>query len=632
VKRLAAVALAVCACSGAGPRPVAPGGDGDFAATIPDSATWQALAAREGSQVLARVEVVKVIVDRKTDRLYFTQSRRWPIHYDFARQFIDRGLDHYQFNEHEYHAADRRFVLGSVTHYLDQDAWTFELFAGDTLDLDETAKAFHQIAGAVYFAGTLRYRPVPTEHQVAIDRLRALVPVTTTADLFADLKYQPLELGETWGTLRVVPAGKALPNDLRPFEVVVLGTQPVEIPPVAGIITDELQAPLGHVAVLAHSRGTPNMASIGASIAFAALDGKPVHLVVGASDFKLEAASADDLAKAARARRNKAPAIRLSLDDPGLPALADIDPDDVSHFGAKTVQLARVAQIGGIHTPRAFGLPFAAYAKFFADSGAARLIASMRDDPGLQRDERRWRVAFDVVRERMLAAPVSPELVAKLSARIREVLPGTKNVRLRSSTNSEDLDGFSGAGLYHSAKIDPAKPGDLERGLREVWASVWSYDAYLEREWYGIDHARVAMAILVQESIDDDVVNGVAITGNPFFEGRPAVYVNAQVLGGSVTGAAGNEVPEQLLYYTYDTGQGVERISESSRARGQKLVTDDEARVFAWQLVKIHDAFTNELVGGERAVDVEFLIRGNRDIVVVQARPYQMKWMGDRKR
>jgi hypothetical protein len=139
------------------------------------------------------------------------------------------------------------------------------------------------------------------------------------------------------------------------------------------------------------------------------------------------------------------------------------------------------------------------------------------------------------------------------------------------------------------------------------------------------------MAILVQESIDDDVVNGVAITGNPFFQGRPAVYVNAQARGGSVTGAAGNEVPEQFLYYTYDTGQALERISESSRSRGAHLVSDDEAKALARNLEDIHGVFVGELVGSDNATDVEWLIRANRQIVIVQARPYKMSWAGDRK-
>ena len=56
----------------------------------------------------------------------------------------------------EYHHEDRRFVLGNLTHYLDSDLFAMELFAGDTLDLDETARAFSKLKGLVYFASKLK--------------------------------------------------------------------------------------------------------------------------------------------------------------------------------------------------------------------------------------------------------------------------------------------------------------------------------------------------------------------------------------------------------------------------------------------------------------------------------------------
>jgi hypothetical protein len=459
------------------------------------------------------------------------------------------------------------------------------------------------------------------------------MPVVTTDELFANLVYQPLEVGEAVGILRIIPVGAPVPADLRSNEIVVLGTQPLELPPVAAIVTDELQAPLGHIAILAHTRHTPNMARRGATTLeeFTALAGKPVRLLVGATDYKLLPATQDELLAAAKRKRGKAPKVKLDLRDRGLPALGDIDPDDVAVFGAKTAQLARVARVGGVATPRAFGLPFAAYAKFLAANGLDRRVKDLLADAALRADPVKLRTALEQLRAAIDAAPIPAAIVDPLHARIGKLLAGTTKVRLRSSTNAEDLEGFSGAGLYTSAKVDPASRADLERGLRVVWGSVWGYEAFSEREWYGIDHARVAMAILVQESIDDDVVNGVAITGNPFFEGRPAIYVNAQVRGGSVTGAAGNEVPEQILYYTYVTGRGIERISESSRVRGRTLIPDGEVEKLGTQLQRIHLDFVGHDVGSKKAVDVEFLIRANRQIVVVQARPYTIHWVEERR-
>jgi len=612
----ALAAIVLVGCTSATPRVVTPEVDGDFTAAIADARTWQALAAKPGNEVLAHVEVVKVLFDREGQHLYFMQSRRWPVHFDFADRFLSPGLDHYTFNDREYHTDDRRFVLGAITHYLDQEAWTFELFAGDTYGVAPTAEVFAAIRRVVFFADQLRYRPIPETQLAVIDRVRAVMPVLTTDELFAHLKYQPLEPGEAWGTLRIVPVGAAPPVDLRPTDIVVLGTQPLELGPVAAIVTAELQAPLGHLAVLAHSRGTPDMALRDATTELAPLAGKVVHLRVGPSDYTIEPATAADLAKA-KAHHAKAPAVQLDGRDGGMPALADLDPDAVAQFGAKTAQLARVAQMEGIPTPRGFGLSFHAYLAWLHANGLEREVAAHRD--------------LAALRAKLLAAPIPPAIVDAIAARIRVVLPGAQLVRLRSSTNAEDLDGFSGAGLYHSARVDPAQRADLERGLREVWASVWSDDAFAERELWGIDHAKVAMGILVQESIEDDVVNGVAITGNPFFEGRPGVYINGQVRGGSVTGAAGNEVPEQILVYTDATVHGVERITVSSRAGGKNLMTDAEAYGFAGQLRRIHGAFTGGDLGSAKAVDVEFLVRRDRKLVVVQARPYTLHWTDDRK-
>jgi hypothetical protein len=141
------------------------------------------------------------------------------------------------------------------------------------------------------------------------------------------------------------------------------------------------------------------------------------------------------------------------------------------------------------------------------------------------------------------------------------------------------------------------------------------------------------MAILVQESIDDDVANGVAITANPFSQGNPGFLINVQVSGGSVTGARGDEIPEQILYYTYDGGRGFERLSRSSRNGGQILPDDPVVEELRRHLTVLHRAFTDKDVDDitGRAVDVEFLVRRAAPrIVIVQVRPFEVTWPKER--
>ncbi len=154
------------------------------------------------------------------------------------------------------------------------------------------------------------------------------------------------------------------------------------------------------------------------------------------------------------------------------------------------------------------------------------------------------------LRAAIVAQPVAPDLLAAIGQKLRAISRSGRFI-FRSSTNAEDLAGFNGAGLYESTVV-PADPtaDQIAEALRFVWASVWLQRAFEEREWYRIDHRTVAMAVLIQPFIDGAIATGVAITENPFKEGRRGVLINSQAVGTTVTGAIGNELPEQYLVST----------------------------------------------------------------------------------
>ena len=89
-------------------------------------------------------------------------------------------------------------------------------------------------------------------------------------------------------------------------------------------------------------------------------------------------------------------------------------------------------------------------------------------------------------------------------------------MRFRTSTNSEDLDGFPCAGCYDSHTGDPADWDDVLDAIRETWASIWLFRTFEERSYHGIDHNAVGMALLVHHNFPDEEANGVALTANPF--------------------------------------------------------------------------------------------------------------------
>ncbi|MGE0784205.1 MAG: PEP/pyruvate-binding domain-containing protein [Sandaracinaceae bacterium] len=614
--------------------------------------TWHRLAARPENHVVARTEVVKFLIDLAYDRtIYFTDTERYPIHYRFARDHLSTAQhpigrdwrDHEYFNEHEYRQPDRRFEMGSVVHYLDSDIWALEMIAGDNLPGDRVVRVFEQIRGAVYFGAQLRYRPMSALHEELTASVRDQLPMVSAQDVFGSLRYQPLTRGVTYGTLRFVRGPLDLAS-VRPDEILVLEQLPDEIPVVSGVISQELQAPLGHIAILCGTRGTPNMGLRGAlsDPRLTALEGRIVRLSVDSQDFVIAPASREDAERAWAARRPSHPMSPNRDDsDHGLPAMCDLRYADARFAGAKAAQLGEACAIRPpagvvpppppIRTPGGFVVPFHHYLRHLERTGLARGLQGMLTDAAFRSDAHVREQRLSELRAAIQRAPVDPSALRAIARQIR-AFPGSPRVILRSSTNAEDLPGFTGAGLYRSIVIGGnASDAEIANALREVWASVWLQGAYEEREWYRIDHQAVAMAVLVQPFVDGAVANGVALTANPFFEGRPGFFVNAQALGGSVTGAAGEEIPEQHLIYTYQ-GIETELISRSSRTGGQPLMSEQELIALAGVLQQLHDTFTalwaahgnvNTVPNAVTAAEVEFLIAGpDRHVVVLQARPF----------
>jgi rifampicin phosphotransferase len=605
-----------------------------FAHAIPDESIWHALAARPQSAATARTEVVKFLLDVKDGRtLWFTNSVRYPVHYYFALEHIPHAnaetRDHDAFNRIQYRDEARRFEMGSIVHYLDSDQWTLELVSGDTLSGERIAKLFQSVRAALWTGDRLRFRPMSQLHENAVAHLVEPLPLATADEVFAGIRYQPLTTGTAFGFLRLVK-GPLDPTTVRADEILVLETLPDEIPVSAAVISRELQAPLGHIAILCATRGTPNMALRDALELpdLRALDGKLVALAVNMQDFSVRAATRAEAEKAWTKRRPKRPQVpALLAKETRLLDVAQLHLADTRFAGAKASQLGEVMRLGDLITPGGFVIPLSYYLDHLRATGAAADLAAQLADPAFNEDTVRRAHWLASVRAQIAGRPVDPGLVKRVRERIQQIAPGSRWI-LRSSTNAEDLAGFTGAGLYRSIRVKAgADDAQIARAISEVWASVWLQGAFEERAWYRVDHAAVGMAILVQPFVDGALANGVAITANPFTETQPGFFINAQPLGGSVTGAGGDEVPEQHLVYTYSGEFESELLSHSSRMGGVTLLGEADLRALTAALDRLHEHFMRKWKRRANAVDVEFLIAGlDRHVVILQARPFRVTY------
>ena len=173
----------------------------------------------------------------------------------------------------------------------------------------------------------------------------------------------------------------------------------------------------------------------------------------------------------------------------------------------------------------------------------------------------------------------------------------------------------------------------IEKAIKEVWASLWSYEAFMEREYFNLNHKKVYMGILVHRSFPSEDVNGVAITKNLYRNNNFGFVVNAQLGDESVVRPQKGNVCDQFVCYPnnvnsiYNNKNIVDVISISNLNYGSLTMTDKEIQNLADQLEIVKRYFLNRIYLGKSyfsfGLDIEFKLEGeNRDLYFKQVRIY----------
>lgn len=608
------------------------------------------LASPPLDSTLPGARSLKVVIDRFDDNaLYFQNTFRYPIHWDFASQNLSgMGLPIVpslaDFNETEYSSPSRRFMLGAVTYYEGPDVFAFEIAPYDSATADMVADAVARIAANAYFGDRLRFHPTSQSVAREAENLPDDVSIVTTEELYAGIDYQPLNVAESVGRLVFVRAADLGEAYLSFRDIAVLDAVPNDISVVSGIITEAFQTPLSHINVLSANRGTPNMALRGAfeNPDLRALEGEWVRLNVGALEFGIEAvdqATADAWWEANKPAEVAIPGVdreeRRLLDtaemlDAEL-SLFDGVKAATRAYGGKTAHYGALSGIPGVPSPPAFGVPVGYYFDFLAQHGLDAQIEAMLADPEFQGDPATRDARLAELRATIEAAPLDDAFLDLLYTKLDADFPGER-MRFRSSTNAEDLDGFTGAGLYTS-RSGETRDRSIEDAIRTVWASVWFFRAFEERSYRSIDHTQVGMALLVHRSFPDEEANGVALTNNPFDPSglEPAFYVNVQRGGTSVVLPPAGVSTDAFLYYFDRPDQPITYISNSSLVRpGETVLTTAQTFELGQALDRIRRYFAPAYApadGSWWAMDVEFKFDGEPGeapaLYIKQARPFR---------
>jgi hypothetical protein len=626
-------------------------------ADVDCKADFLALSAEPTDATLPGSRSVKVVIDRQGgDALYFMDSETFPLHYDFVSTQLSGGElpivpSLSEFNQSEYYRPDRRFILAAVTFYEEANVWALELSPYDTAPAEMIDQLFTTVSSAAYFGPALRFHPTSDALAKAAEGVKSL-PIVSTDEIYAGTDFQPLTLGEAMGRIHFTSTENLDTEYLSYRDIVILDGVPNDISVVAGLITEEFQTPLSHVNILSQNRNTPNMGLRGATAneKLRAFEGKWVKLTVTANEWTVVEVTRQEADAFWEAQRPEPVVLPpLDLTKTGLWDIEDVVVEQAGTslrellkeaargFGGKAAQYSILRKTPNVPIRKAFAVPVFYYDQFMKENGFYERISTMLVDEKFLDSPATRDQMLRKLRDDMIKAPLNEEFQAMLLEKFETDYKGL-SMRFRTSTNSEDLDGFPCAGCYESHTGDPLDWEDVLDAVRETYSTIWLFRTFEERAYYGIDHTSVGMALLVHHNFPDEEANGVAVTANPYDTTglEPGFYVNVQRGGDAEIVAPPPGVRSDSFLYFFDSpNQPITFLSRSNLVpEGESVLTKKQTYELGKALSAIHQRFSAAYGPGAGnngwyAMDIEFKFDNeevglDKDAVlfIKQARPY----------
>ena len=590
----------------------------DGAVAIPDNETLRALGHNVGDKTYLKFLLVHMYTD--TPGVYFLNGSTHSTHQAFMEA---AGLE-----LRDVIAGDMAYHPDLVARDGSRGVYSYSLQGGE-FTFSFESRAYALLAAslplldrnlALYIPGFWRSRYGSELSLIEASRINPLYD----ADIVPPSGFLALNPGLGYGRLQVrAPGERPHPRDVAIYEVV-----PNEMSRVAGIITTVPQTPLSHTNLRAVQDGIPNafIRDVLDATRVTALLGGYVRYEVTEGRWDLRQATPEEVDlhyESSRPAAVQTPERDLSV--AGIKPLGEIGFNDWKAFGVKAANVAVLGTLGfpAGTVPDGFAVPFYFYDEFMKAHGFYDDVTAMLADPDFQTDFDVQDDMLDDLRDAIEDAETPQWIVDDLTT-MHATYPEGQSLRYRSSTNNEDLPGFNGAGLYDSKTQNPDETVEdgIDKSLKGVFASLWTFRAFTEREFYRIDHLAAAMGVLVHPNYKDELANGVAVSFDPVY-GSDTYYVNTQLGEDLVTNPEAYSVPEEILLRR--SGTYTVLATSNLVEHGQLLMRDEQLRQLREHLEVIHDHFAglyNPGPGEPFAMEIEFKITSDNILAIKQARPW----------
>lgn len=597
-------------------------------ARIPDRATFEKLSYKgpdvKRDAYLADLEFVKFIIEHpqaKDAKTYFMNTNNYRAHPPYMNMV---GID------------SRGAVRGAIT-YLPRlrtgdgsnGLYIVDFQPNDSYKFEEIKYVIETLLKHMPFAkGKISFHPLRGNlRQYELDQAKyekSGITVHLDEHLYTRIAFLPLNSAESYGLLRVLD-GQDFPS---PREIVICETLPNQMPRVAGVISAVRQTPLSHVNLRAVQDQVPN-AYINNALQdknIKSLIGQFVHYKVTPDGYSLRKATTAEVDRHfTQLRPTETQTPQRDLTEKSIMALDQIQFADANKFGVKTANLAtlRSFKLPEGTVPDGFGIPFYFYHEFMKHNNLYAEFKTIAASAEFQSSRENQQKQLSKFRQKIETANM-PQWMLDQLATVQKSFPAETSIRCRSSTNNEDLAHFSGAGLYDSFTHKPSE-GHLAKSIKQVYASLWNFRAFEEREFYRIDHQVTAMGVLLHPNFKQEKANGVAVTDDVLYESKGNYYINSLVGEDLVTNPNEKSSPEEILlgWWAQD-GHDIVRRSAAVESTEQVLKKPHLENLRKY-LGRIHNRFAKlygKTESDQFAMEVEFKITADDQLVIKQARPW----------
>jgi hypothetical protein len=530
-------------------------------------------------------------------RVFYQDSTKFPFHYEFATQRLAPfvGLDRTEFDAVSLRRTNQQVVLGAVlfppgTNFVE---YGVQFVGLDAYTVEEIARWFQLVKATVFATNGagIFYMPVFEQEEMArthATELAARNIALASIERWGAVNhvYAP---GWALGRLKFFPAGEIAAafadGRLLPSDILLTDGVPAETPLVAGIISLTPSTPNSHTAILAKSFGIPfvhlpdadERARVQALVGHKVILRATITFDVGEAKVLDVEGGLDPVLEVELLALKQTPPIDFQPKQSFGAFSTSTDtlgPADTRYFGGKAANYGLLRDAVPANAPPAIAFSFDLWDAFLDQTlpGGQTLRATIatRLSPYTNYPPNIPAVLADLDHIRDLITKTATFTTAQRQAitNALTVFNPNRKIRFRSSTNVEDSEQFTGAGLYDSysgcllddldvdnegpSLCEPTEPEErgVFRAIQKVFASFYNDYAFLERLRHGVDESLVGMAVLVHHSFPDEeeLANGVATLrfrypfGPQQYEGDLVSQLGAE----SVTNPDGAAVPEVI--------------------------------------------------------------------------------------